>query len=53
MLIYLPSGRRELRHYAKGALTPQSLNVKLGPQRNNHKGRAAIKHYANLTARPL
>ena len=30
-----------LRHYAKQALTPQSLNLKLGPQRNYHKGRAA------------
>ena len=29
-----------LRHYAKQALTPRSLNVKLGPQRNYHKGRA-------------
>ena len=29
-----------LRHYAKWALTPQSLNVKLGPQRKGHKGRA-------------
>ena len=28
-----------LRHYAKRALTPQSLNVKLGPQRKGHKGR--------------
>ena len=28
------------RHYAKRALTPQSLNVKLGLQRNYHKGRA-------------
>ena len=27
-----------LRHYAKWALTPRSLNVKLGPQRNYHKG---------------
>ena len=34
-----------LRHYAKRALTPRSLNVKLGPQRNYHKGRAAIRHY--------
>ena len=42
-----------LRHYAKRALTPQSLNVKLGPRRNYHKGRAAIRHYANQTARPL
>ena len=42
-----------LRHYAKQSLTPWSLNVKLGPQRNYHKGRAAIRHYANQTARPL
>ena len=42
-----------LRHYAKQALTPWSLNVKLGPQRNYHKGRAPIRHYANQTARPL
>ena len=42
-----------LRHYAKRALTPRSLNVKLGPRRNYHEGRAAIRHYANQTARPL
>ena len=43
-----------LRYYAKRALTPRSLNVKLGPRRNYHKGRAAIIiHYANQTARPL
>ena len=42
-----------LRHYAKWVLTPRSLNVKLGPRRNYHKGRAAIRHYANQTARPL
>ena len=41
------------RHYAKRALTPRSLNVKLGPRRNYHKGRAAIRHYANQPARPL
>ena len=35
-----------LRNYAKRALTPQSLNVKLGPRR------AAIRHYANQPARP-
>ena len=29
-----------LRHYAKWALTPRSLNVKLGPRRKGHKGRA-------------
>ena len=39
-----------LRHYAKRALTPRSLNVKLGPRRNYHKGRAAIRHYANQHA---
>ena len=42
-----------LRHYAKRALTPQSLNVKLCPRRNYHKGRAAIRHYANQPAHPL
>ena len=42
-----------LRHYAKWVLTPRSLNVKFGPRRNYHKGRAAIRHYANQTARPL
>ena len=29
-----------LRHYAKRALTPRSLNVKLGPRHKSHKGRA-------------
>ena len=29
-----------LRHYAKRALTPRSLNVKLGPRRKGQKGRA-------------
>ena len=33
-----------LRHYPKQALTPRSLNVKLGPRRNYHEGRAAIRH---------
>ena len=42
-----------LRHYAKWALTPWSLNLKLGSRRNHHKGWAAIRHYANQTARPL
>ena len=42
-----------LRHNAKRALTPRSLNVKLGPRRNYHEGRAAIRHYANQPARPL
>ena len=42
-----------LRHYAKRVLTPWSLNVKLGPRCNYHKGRAAIRHYANQPARPF
>ena len=42
-----------LRHYAKQALTPRSLNVKLGPRRNYHKGQAAIRHYANQPAVPF
>ena len=42
-----------LRHYAKRTLTPRSLNVKLGPQSNYHKGQAAIRHYANQPARPF
>ena len=29
-----------LRHDAKQPLTPRSLNVKLGPRRKGHKGRA-------------
>ena len=28
-----------LRHYAKWALTPRSLNMKLGPRHKGHKGR--------------
>ena len=31
-----------LRHYAKWALTPRSLNVKLGPRRKGHKGRPSL-----------
>ena len=42
-----------LRQYAKRALTPRSLNVKLGPRRNYHKEWAALRHYANQTAQPL
>ena len=42
-----------LRHYAERVLTPRSLNVKLGPRRNYHEGRAAIRHYANQPARPF
>ena len=34
-----------LRHYAKRALTPRSLNMKLGPRRKGHKGQAVwLKH---------
>ena len=33
-----------LRHYAKRALTPQSLNVKLGPRCNYHKDGRFSKH---------
>ena len=29
-----------LRHYAKRALTPRSLNMKLGPRHKSQKGRA-------------
>ena len=42
-----------LRHYAKRALTPRSLNVKLGPRRNYHEVRVAIRHYTNQPAHPL
>ena len=45
--------KKLLRHYAKQALTPRSLNVKLGWRHNYHMGLAAIRHYANQTARPL
>ena len=31
-----------LRHYAKRALTPRSLNVKLGLRRKGHKGRGLV-----------
>ena len=42
-----------VRHYDKQTLTLRSLNVKLGPRCNYHKGRGAIRHYANQTACPL
>ena len=45
--------KKLLRHYAKRALTPWSLNMKLGPRRNYQKGRAAIRHYANQPAHPF
>ena len=32
-----------LRHYAKRALTPRSLNVKLGPRRKGNKGRVWLE----------
>ena len=38
--VFTEVGKNLLRHYAKPALTPRSLNVKLGPRRNYHKGRA-------------
>ena len=50
---WLKGAKTLLRHYAKRALTPRSLNMKLGPRRNYHEGRAAIRHYANQPARPL
>ena len=37
-----------LTHYAERALTPRSLNVKLGPQRNYYEG-----HYANQFHDPI
>ena len=45
---------RLLRHYAKRAMTPRSLKVKLGPRRNYLEGQAAmaIRHYANQPVRP-
>ena len=42
-----------LRHYAKWALTPRSLNVKLGPRRKGHKGRAVWLAYCLIAAHPL
>ena len=43
-------GWRVNLHCAKWVLTPLWLDVKLGCQRNYHKGRAAIRHYAHQTA---
>ena len=40
-----------LRHYAKQALTPQSLNVKLGPRHKSHKAVWLAKYL--IAARPL
>ena len=42
-----------LRHYAKLALTTRSLNVKLGPRRKGHKGRAGWLAQCLIAARPL
>ena len=42
-----------LRHYAKRALTPRSLNVKLGPRRNYHKGQVVWLAICLIAARPL
>ena len=42
-----------LRHYAKRALTPRSLNVKLGPRRKGHKGRAVWLALCLIAASPL
>ena len=39
-----------LRHYAKQALTPRSLNVKLGPRRKGHKGRAGVLNVKAVVA---
>ena len=43
-----------VRHYAKRALTPGSLNVKLGSRRNYHEEcLKPLRHYTNQPARPL
>ena len=42
-----------LRHYAKWVQTPRSLNVKLGPRRKGHKGRAVWLAQCLRAARPL
>ena len=39
-----------LRHYAKRALTPRSLNVKLGPRRNYHKTQPVVELMEHYTA---
>ena len=44
---------RQLRHYAKRALTPRLVDVKLGRRRNYHEGRVAIRHYAKPTRQSL
>ena len=41
-----------LRHYAKRALTQRSLNVKLGPRRNYHKGRAVWLAWCLISTHP-
>ena len=42
-----------LRHYAKRALTPRSLNVKFGPRRKGHKGQVGWLAYCFIAARIL
>ena len=42
-----------LRHYAKQALTPRSLNVKLGPQPKSQKGRGGWLAKCLIAASPL
>ena len=36
VVVLVESGKTLLRHYAKQALTPRSLNVKLGPRHKSH-----------------
>ena len=42
-----------LRHYAKQALTPRYLNVKLGPRRNYQKGQAAFSVIVQQVVEPM
>ena len=39
-----------LRHYAERSLTPRSLNVKLGPRHNYHKGPNFTLRYRGVNA---
>ena len=41
------------RHYAKRALTPRSLKVKLGPRRNYHKGWAGLNSNSVLNVKAV
>ena len=45
------ASKRSIRRFVITEKAPTS--VKLGPRHNYHKRRAAIRHYANQTARPL